>query len=141
MVVFGKGWPFIYPSLWDGVAINLTISLGEGGDLFIHLLGKGMPPIYPSIYEGMAINLPIYLGGDSPLSTYLFVKGCPIIWEGIVIDRSIYLLFIYFWKGWSFIYPSFWEGIAIHLAIYFGEGGNLNAHLLGKGCHLFTHHL
>ena len=131
MVVFGKGWPFIYPSLWDGVAINLAISSGEGGDLFIHLLGKGMPPIYPSIYEGMANNLPIYLGGDNPLSTYLFVKGCPSSWVGIVmylisfLKRNGYLSTHLFERGW----------------LYLGRDGHLSIYLFGKGLPLIQQFL
>ena len=34
--LFGRGMPFIYPSIWEGIAIYLAIYLGEGGYRFVH---------------------------------------------------------------------------------------------------------
>ena len=89
--LFGKRVPPIYPPIWEGMAISLPISLGEGGNLSAHLFGKGMPLIYSSIWEGVANYLPIYLGGDGHVSTHPFGKEYPLICEGMASNLPTYL--------------------------------------------------
>ena len=146
--------------------MNLTIYLGEGGDLSAHLFGKGMPLICPYIWQGVANYLPIYLGGHGHASTHAFGKGCPLICEGMAINLPTHLgglLFIYafilervavqlatlqtpphlpiYLGGMATFLPIYLGGVATFLPIDLGGDGHLSAHrlLLPRVCHFCNH--
>ena len=67
--VFGRGWPSIYPSMW------------EDGHLSTYLSKNGLPFIYLFIYEGISFiesllweGRLIYLGGNCHVFNQLFEK-------------------------------------------------------------------
>ena len=68
---------FVYPFVWEGMAINLPIYLGGDGHSSTQFGGRGWPWICPSIWEGMALNVPIYLGRDGHSSTQFVGRGWP----------------------------------------------------------------
>ena len=44
---FGRGWPPIYPFIWEGMACNLHIHVWRHGNQSTHSFWKGWPPIFP----------------------------------------------------------------------------------------------
>ena len=110
---------FIYLSIWKGKAINLPISLG--GDNYLGRDGHSSTHLFG---RGVVIHLTIHPGENGHSSTKFFGMEWPSIypsfWEGLVIHLRIFCLGWGCW--WSFIYPFILEGIATHLPICFWRG-------------------
>ena len=125
---FGKGLPFIWPSL----KCYLFIAFWGDGHLSTHLFARGCENlpidlggddhkfIYPFGSKLQSINL--FLGGHGHSSTIYF-RG---VWN--LIYRPIHLGTI-----WTlFIYLSIWERVAIHPPIYLKGDGHKSIHVLRR---------
>ena len=63
--IIGKGWSFIYPCMWEGLAIHLPFYLGRSAQQSTHLFEKGMPFTCPCMWEAIFtyVHMPIYWKG------------------------------------------------------------------------------
>ena len=100
----------MYPSIWEGMAINLSMYWGENPNLSIH---------------------PFCWGGNSNSSTLLkLVIQYPSSLEKVTLHVSTYI-----WEGMVFV-----EGMATHLQIYLGGNWNSSIYLyLERDGHPSTH--
>ena len=94
LLIFGKGWPLIYPSIEEGMAKNLPIYLGENSNSSIrHVFWQGM-------YLGENPNLSIHpfcWGENSNSSTLLkVVIQYPSSLEEVTLHVSTFI----FGRGW-----------------------------------------